>query len=159
MIELSVLRSAVRTMSSPSRSYSTYPRHSKVSHYTPSLSTHDTPISYLHGSRVAVHLSELELRLRSRSLREGGVADHESEGLPVERIVSAIFPTLHNSAEVAAYRSGSCCAKTCRLLWSLIILMLVKHPRSSLHKWAQPSACLRHTRGVGRMAYGVCPQY
>ena len=47
-----------------------HPAHAEVAHYTTTLPAHYTSVLYLRRSRVAVHLAQLQLRLRSCSLRE-----------------------------------------------------------------------------------------
>jgi len=59
----------------------TYSCHAEVSENTTTLCAHDTAVLDLCRAGVAVHLGELELRLRARALRQGGVADNIAKRL------------------------------------------------------------------------------
>ena len=59
----------------------TYSCHAEVSEDTATLCAHDTAVLDLCRAGVAVHLGELELRLRARALRQGGVADNVAKRL------------------------------------------------------------------------------
>ena len=61
----------------------THSCHAEVPQYTSSLCAHDTAVLNLCRTGVAVHLAELELRLRAGALRQGGVADDIAECLSV----------------------------------------------------------------------------
>jgi hypothetical protein len=135
-------------------SQSTYSRHPKVSEDTSSLPSHDTSIPDLCGSRVAMHLRELELCLCAGSLREGGVTDCVSKGLSMDTYFISgqslntgswgsrcyagdleLFFCRHASDMIryarGSYLSGSFAAKTFRLEWSRIVWILVKQPKSN----------------------------
>lgn len=62
--------------------------HAEVSEDTATLCAHDTAVLDLRRASVAVHLGELELRLRARALRQRGVADNIAKRLPVRLIQS-----------------------------------------------------------------------
>jgi hypothetical protein len=62
----------------------TYSCHAEVSEDTATLCAHDTAVLDLCRAGVAVHLGELELRLRARALRQGGVADNVAKRLSVQ---------------------------------------------------------------------------
>lgn len=64
----------------------THPSHPEIPENSPSLATHNTSIPDLCRAGIAVHLAELELGLRARSLRERGVADDVAEGLSVRAV-------------------------------------------------------------------------
>jgi hypothetical protein len=59
----------------------TYSCHAEVSEDAASLCAHDTAVLDLCWAGVAVHLAELELRLRARALREGSVSDNVAKSL------------------------------------------------------------------------------
>ena len=61
----------------------THSCHAEVSQYTSSLCAHDTAVLDLCRTGVAVHLAELELGLRARTLGKRGVADNIAKGLSV----------------------------------------------------------------------------
>lgn len=116
----------------------TYSCHAEVSENTSSLCAHDTAVLDLCRAGVAVHLTELELRLRARALREGGITDDIAKGLSVTSRLSACVycgspMQRHYDVRRAkeTYLSGSCCSKTLRLVWSRMFMMLTKQPRSS----------------------------
>lgn len=116
----------------------TYSCHAEVSEDTATFGAHYTSVPDLRGAGVAVHLAELELRLRARALRERGVADDVAEGLPVipSHQYKAINIARNGDAACAwqklhAYLSGSCCSKTLRFVWSRMFMMLTKQPKSS----------------------------
>jgi hypothetical protein len=69
----------------------TYSCHAEVSEDTASLCAHDATVLDLCRAGVAVHLAELELRLRARALRERGVTDNVAKSLSIRshRSVSA----------------------------------------------------------------------
>ena len=71
----------------------THPSHSKVPQYTSPLSPHDTSIPDLRGPGIAVHLAQLELSLRSRSLGERGIADDITQGLSAVSYTHLTLPT------------------------------------------------------------------
>jgi hypothetical protein len=75
MISMLATRSHGRT--------ATHSCHAEVPQYTSTLCAHDTAVLDLCGAGVAVHLAELELGLRARALRQGGVADNIAKGLSV----------------------------------------------------------------------------
>lgn len=60
-----------------------YPSHPEIGKDTSSLAPHYTSILRLGRPCVAVHLGELQLRLGAGSLRQRGVADNVSKGLPL----------------------------------------------------------------------------
>lgn len=62
----------------------TYSCHAEVSEDTATLCAHDTAVLDLCRAGVAVHLGELELRLRARALGQGGVADNVAKRLSVQ---------------------------------------------------------------------------
>ena len=66
----------------------TYSCHAEVSEDTATLCAHNTAVLDLCRASVAVHLGELELRLRARALRQRGVADSVAERLSVRSIQS-----------------------------------------------------------------------
>ena len=59
----------------------THPGNLEVSENTTRYITSNTPVLDLRGSRVAVHLGELELCLRACTEREGSIPDDVAEGL------------------------------------------------------------------------------
>ena len=59
----------------------TYSCHAEVPENTSSLCAHDTAVPDLCRAGVAVHLSELELRLRAGALRKRGVANNVAKSL------------------------------------------------------------------------------
>ncbi len=81
----------------PASMFCTHPSHPEVSHDTPSPSTHDASILYLRRAGVAVHLRELELGLRARSLWERDISDHISERLPNGMVRGALARVLPSS--------------------------------------------------------------
>lgn len=121
----------------------TYPRHLEIPQHTPSFATFNTPISNLRRAGIAMHLRQLQLRLGARPRGQGKIADDVSKRLPIDPVsqqcasVAPVDPTTGQlmAGEVGggrgAYRSGSCSAKTLRLVWSRITLTLTKQPRSS----------------------------
>lgn len=60
-----------------------YSRQLEVAQHTAALASHDASVSDLGRAGVAVHLRQLQLGFGADSGRQGGVADDESEGLPV----------------------------------------------------------------------------
>lgn len=70
------------------RSAVTYSCHAEVSEDAATLCAHNTAVLDLCWAGVAVHLAELELRLRARALGQGGVADNVAKGLSVIAILS-----------------------------------------------------------------------
>jgi hypothetical protein len=74
----------ISTRSAPYKRYTmTYSCHAEVSEDTASLCAHDAAVLDLCRAGVAVHLAELELRLRARALREGSVSDNVAKSLSV----------------------------------------------------------------------------
>jgi hypothetical protein len=61
----------------------TYSCHAEVSEDTASLCAHDTAVLDLCRAGVAVHLAELELRLRAGALRKRGIANYVAKSLSV----------------------------------------------------------------------------
>jgi hypothetical protein len=122
----------------------TYPRHLEIPQHTSPFATFNTPISDLRRAGIAMHLRQLQLRLGARPRGQGKIADDISKRLPIDPVsqqralVAPNDPTTSQwmageweEAEGEAYRSGSCSAKTLRLVWSRITLTLTKQPRSS----------------------------
>ena len=68
----------------------THSCHAEVSEDTATLCAHDTAVLDLCRAGVAVHLGELELRLRARALRQGSVADNVAKRLPV-RLIQSVY--------------------------------------------------------------------
>jgi hypothetical protein len=66
----------------------TYSCHAEVSEDTASLCAHDAAVLNLCRAGVAVHLAELELRLRARTLREGSVSDNVAKSLSIRSHLS-----------------------------------------------------------------------
>lgn len=73
----------------------TYSCHAEVSENTSSLCAHDTAVPDLCRASVAVHLAELELRLRAGTLRQGGVANNVAKSLSVQMSFVSIKCFLH----------------------------------------------------------------
>jgi len=61
----------------------THSCHAEVSQHTSSLCAHDTAVPDLCWTGVAVHLAELKLRLRARTLGQRGVTDNVAKSLSV----------------------------------------------------------------------------
>ena len=59
----------------------TYSCHAEVSEDTATFCAHDAAILDLCRAGVAVHLAELELRLRARALGQGGITDNVAKSL------------------------------------------------------------------------------
>jgi hypothetical protein len=76
------LGAALALWSLPSCLTSTYPCHPKRPENTSAPSAHGTAVLYLGGPCVAMHLTELQLRLCSCPLRQRCVADDVAERLP-----------------------------------------------------------------------------
>jgi hypothetical protein len=66
----------------------TYSCHAEVSEDTATLCAHNTAVLDLCRAGVAVHLGELELRLRAGALRQGGVTDNVAKRLSARFIQS-----------------------------------------------------------------------
>jgi hypothetical protein len=64
----------------------TYACHAEVSENTATFCAHNTAVLDLCRAGVAVHLAELELRLRARALRERGVANNVAKSLSIRSI-------------------------------------------------------------------------
>ena len=64
-------------------STTTHSCHAEVPQYTSSLCAHDTAVLDLCRTGVAVHLAELELGLRARTLGQRGVTDNVAKRLSV----------------------------------------------------------------------------
>jgi hypothetical protein len=80
-----------------------------------------------------VHLRQLQLRLCADPLRESGVTDEISEGLSTVLEISTRARKVLKPHDglLPAYLCGSYFSKTFRLVWSRMILLLMKPPRSS----------------------------
>jgi hypothetical protein len=76
----------------------TYSCHAEVSEDTASLCAHDAAVLDLCRAGVAVHLAELELRLRAGALRERGVADNVAKSLSTKRHLSVSAGLISHSA-------------------------------------------------------------
>jgi hypothetical protein len=61
--------------------FPTYPSHTEITKNTFALSTSNTPVFDLSGSRITVHLRQLQLRLSACALWESCVADDEAQCL------------------------------------------------------------------------------
>ena len=110
--------------------------HPKLPQHTSSHATHYTSIFYLRRSCIAVHGSQFELGFRADPVGEGGVADQVPESLSVDSNRVSIMPDRRAEKRArwtvtGAYRCGSNCSNVFRLVWSRMILELMKQPRSS----------------------------
>ena len=68
----------------PIKQKQTHPSHPKISKHASRFPPFYTPVVYLGGAGITMHLRELELGLRAGALGEGGVTDYVTEGLPVK---------------------------------------------------------------------------
>jgi hypothetical protein len=66
----------------------TYSAHPEITENTSASASHYTPVLDLREARVAVHLGELELGLRTDTLRKCGIADNVSECLSVHSLLA-----------------------------------------------------------------------
>jgi hypothetical protein len=78
------LHTTVSIRATGSHDYTTtHSCHAEVPQYTSSLCAHNTAVLDLCWAGVAVHLAELELGLRARTLGQGGVANDIAKSLSV----------------------------------------------------------------------------
>ena len=122
----------------PRRTRKTHPRHLEIPKDTPRLAPQDTPVPHLRPARVAVHLRELQLRLGPHARRQRRVPNNVPQRLP--RTIPKETPRISEFAFLkggrgkgggAAHLSGSNCSKTLRFVWSRMMRVLMKQPRSS----------------------------
>lgn len=118
-----------------------YSRHLKVPENTTRLAANNTPVANLRGTGIAVHLRKLELGLGADSGGERRVSNHVAESLsiddqnelekPTKRNTSTRFNGHRERVGTGTCLSASCSAKTLRFVWSRIMRVLMKQPRSS----------------------------
>jgi hypothetical protein len=79
----------------------THSRHAEISQYTSSFCAHDTAVLNLSRAGVAVHLAELELGLRARTLGQGGVANNIAKRLSMRLSVHVLRAVMRPAVGVA----------------------------------------------------------